>query len=135
MESRGIRNNNPGNIRWTAKDHWRGTVGQDEDGYLKFESPEMGIRAMAIVLRNYGVLHDLHTVKDIITRWAPPEENDTASYIAAVSKALGTSPTQVLRLNGTLLFLLLRAIIHHENGKDIYSDAQLVNGIAEAGSL
>lgn len=92
-----VRNNNPGNMR---------PVGSGE-GFQKFNSPEEGLAAMANDLtakitgnspamaarfgQNYSP-----TLRNVITTWAPPEENDTANYIDFVSKKTGISPDQVL---------------------------------------
>lgn len=70
--SRGIRNNNPGNIR--RGEDWKGLVrdGQDTDeAFCRFVAPEYGIRAMVLILRRYRQKHNLNTISEIIRRWAP----------------------------------------------------------------
>lgn len=87
-KTRGIRNNNPGNIRWG--DDWQGLVPQaqrTDKSFCQFIKPEYGIRAMIIILRNYQRKHRLSTISGIINRWAPTNENDTQSYINSVAKA------------------------------------------------
>lgn len=79
---RGIRNNNPGNIRHGA--NWLGlnTNGQDIDSsFCVFTAPVYGIRALAKVLINYKRIHGLNTVRQIVSRYAPPNENQTTAYI------------------------------------------------------
>ncbi|MCS3405417.1 structural protein [Pantoea sp. B566] len=120
--SRGIRNNNPGNIRWG--DEWKGLVpeGQRTDkSFCQFKAPEFGIRAMIIILRNYQSKYGLKTITGIIKRWAPPNENDTQAYIRSVAQATGTYADKPIDLTDSRkLFPLLQAIIKHENGSQPY---------------
>ncbi|MCW0316198.1 hypothetical protein NB724_001349 [Pantoea ananatis] len=120
--SRGIRNNNPGNIRWG--DEWKGLVpeGQRTDkSFCQFKAPEFGIRAIIIILRNYQSKYGLKTITGIINRWAPPNENDTQAYIRSVAQATGTDADKPIDLTDSRkLFPLLQAIIKHENGTQPY---------------
>lgn len=120
--SRGIRNNNPGNIRWG--DEWKGLVpeGQRTDkSFCQFKAPEFGIRAMIIILRNYQSKYGLKTITGIIKRWAPPNENDTQAYISSVAQTTGTDADKPIDLTDSRkLFPLLQAIIKHENGTQPY---------------
>lgn len=121
-KSRGIRNNNPGNIRWG--DEWQGLVPQaqrTDKSFCQFISPEYGIRAMIIILRNYQSKYGLKTITGIVKRWAPPNENDTQAYIRSVSTATGTDADKPIDLTDSRkLFPLLQAIIKHENGSQPY---------------
>lgn len=115
---RGIRNNNPGNIRHSAA-NWQGqSQRQPDTAFITFDSPEYGIRALARILINYQVHHHLQTVEQIINRWAPPTENLTAAYVRAVARGAGVSPTARIDLthNRALLARIVTAIISHENG-------------------
>lgn len=124
---RGIRNHNPGNIEWSAANDWRGQVGHD-GRYIIFETPHFGIRALAKLLLNYNKLYGLETVYSIISRWAPNTENNTSSYIRAVSDALGVDPLQVVDVKAYLPELV-RAVIHHENGMQPYNALQITAAI------
>ena len=133
MTARGIRNNNPGNLREPKDggDHWDGERATDDDkSFEEFDTPEHGIRALCKVLMNYYVKHDLKTVDGIIKRFAPPSENDTRAYVEVVCRRLGVLKDQEIRISrcGTLE-LLVRAIITHENGEQPYSDATILKGI------
>ena len=88
MSTRGIRNNNPANIRRGS--YWRGLVNKPTDKeFCQFVSMSWGVRALLITLRTYVVKHHLHTVREIITRWAPPTDgNNTERYIEYVEKAV-----------------------------------------------
>ena len=86
-----------------------------------FETPLWGIRAMAVIVRNYQKRHGLKSLAQIVGRWAPAGENDTAGYVAAVGKAMGVDPRAPLDLrNDATLRALIAAIIRHENGLQPY---------------
>lgn len=82
--TRGIRNNNPGNVRLSAT-RWKGQIrpGSDKE-FCVFSSMEYGIRALIVTLRTYVVNHKVNTVRKMISRWAPPNENYTETYIRYV---------------------------------------------------
>lgn len=85
---RGIRNNNPGNIR-LSKDKWQGLRERQEDSeFFQFVSIEWGYRALMRTLQNYRWRHGLQTVSDFINRWAPHTENDTGGYIRKVCREM-----------------------------------------------
>lgn len=128
-QPRGIRNNNPGNIRWDGKTQWQGLAGVDDAGFVIFDTPENGIRAMARVLASYG-RRGVVTVADIIRTWAPPNENNTPAYIASVETRTGLSAAQPVPRERLADFLA--AIIHHENGQQPYTAAQIEQGIRAA---
>lgn len=96
MEPRGIRNNNPLNIR--KGNNWKGErPHQTDKAFEEFESMEFGIRAGFIILRKYingyfGLTAKHNTIEKIIRRWAPPSENATQKYIDFVAKDMGISP-------------------------------------------
>ena len=136
-QSRGIRNNNPGNIDYNKNNQWRGQI-SIEDGvpkprFAKFDTPENGIRALAKLLLNYQRIHGLKTVREIINRWAPPVENVTSAYVTACARALGVDQSEIINLSDhRLLKLLTVAIINHENGSQPYSEFVIDTGISEA---
>lgn len=127
--SRGIRNNNPGNIRHGEK--WQGLAPEQTDkSFCVFVSPEYGIRALVRILQNYQKKHSLKTVPSIISRFAPPCENDTKSYINSVCAVLGVKPeTEISVFEDGVMMTLLKAIIRHENGSQPYSDETLLKGM------
>ena len=133
MLARGIRNNNPGNIRKGEK--WKGlSEHQTDSSFCIFVSPEYGIRALVKILLTYYKKYKLNTVKKIISRYAPPSENETESYIKSVANQLGVASDEEIDLSSVaVLAVLLRAIIRHENGEQPYSDEQILKGIHLAG--
>ncbi|MFM7945032.1 hypothetical protein [Hafnia paralvei] len=130
--ARGIDNNNPGNLEFSKSNPWEGQTGSD-GRFAKFETPEHGIRALGRNLISYQ-RQGYDTVSDIITRWAPPEDNnDTAAYIKAVCAQVGVTADQKLDVsNPDTLKKLSAAIINHENGNQPFSDQQLNTGASAA---
>ena len=89
MLPRGIRNNNPLNIRRTAKDQWQGLRAQQTD------ASEFGWRAAFYLLtRTYYHKYRLFTIRAIINKWAPPNENLTATYIQNVCQLAKIGPDE-----------------------------------------
>jgi len=128
LQPRGIRNNNPGNIRLSAQ-RWQGQKpAQSDTSFVEFESPLLGLRALMKLLLGYQLRHGLDTVESILNRFAPPHENATDNYIYAVCCDMGVKRRDVLRLqNPAVLTALAKAITHHENGRrpdgaDWYAD-------------
>lgn len=134
---RGIRNNNPGNIR--SGNAWKGLHGS-RDGFDWFVDAAHGIRAAAKLLQTYQTAHDLNTVEKIIGRWAPPEENDTGAYIMAVSIWSGFEKDEPIDLyHYDTALRILRAMFRMENGKppegeqDWYKPETYERGLRMAG--
>jgi hypothetical protein len=131
---RGIRLNNPGNIKESPGDktQWQGERATDDDPvFEEFVSPEAGIRALARILLGYQRRYGLNTVAGIINRWAPGCENDTGSYIAHVAARLGVAPDQAIDLTkADTMAGLVEAIIRHENGQQPYAREVILAGIA-----
>ncbi len=123
QQSIGIRNNNPLNLR-----KW-GDAPQ-VGGYAAFANPVDGITA-AIKNLQTPRYSGLNTISSIIGKWAPSSENNTAAYIADVSKQTGLDPdAQIDKTDPKTLAPLLSAMIRHENGKNPYSPEQIQAGIA-----
>lgn len=80
--------NNPANIRYVSKNKWIGLVGQ-ENGFCLFDTFHHGLRVLVVLLRRYIQDYDCNTVEKIISRFAPPTENNTRNYIRFVSGVLG----------------------------------------------
>lgn len=140
MELRGLRNHNPGNIDYSPANQWQGLdPTRPSDGrFCRFLSPEWGIRAMARLLRNYrrhpgqpGVGGSgIDTVTEVIHRWAPPNENNTAAYVDQVARALRVGRDTPIDLGDReVLAPLIEAIIRHENGLQPYSRELILAGV------
>jgi hypothetical protein len=109
---------------------WRGQSPQQTDAaFVQFTAMYWGVRALAVILRNYSSKHDIHTITGVILRWAPPSENDTAAYVAAVAASSGFGASDVLNFNDPVtLRALCIAIIQHENGQGV-SIFDILNGV------
>ena len=80
-ETRGVRNNNPLNIRRNPANQWQGLRPVQADKlFCQFKAMKWGLRAAIKLLDNY-IRRGAQTPRQIISRWAPPSENDTASYV------------------------------------------------------
>jgi hypothetical protein len=117
---RGIRNNNPMNVRERPNDktRWSGERATDDDpAFEEFETMEDGVRCGAKILLNYQRLYHLKTVRQILNRFAPPAENDTDSYVRHIADKMRVDSDEPvnLKIPGRMLDLVA-AIIDHENG-------------------
>ncbi|ECA4811365.1 hypothetical protein ELP00_14640 [Salmonella enterica subsp. enterica serovar Kiambu] len=129
---KGVRNNNPGNLV-ASNQGWDGELTSDGK-FSRFDTPEHGIRALAKNMRTYQNKHDLNTVSQMISKFAPPEDhNDTATYIKAVSGMMGVDPEQHIDTGdaGTLT-KLVNSIITVENGSNPYTSQQINDGVLAA---
>ncbi|SHO55131.1 virion protein [Vibrio quintilis] len=116
-QPRGVRNNNPLNIRDNGTD-WQGMCEINTDpSFVQFESAEYGFRAGARILRTY-YRSGYKTLSQMISRWAPVSENDTATYIRNVSNWTGIGPHQTVDVydRNTLSNVLL-AMSRQESGQ------------------
>lgn len=117
MPTRGLRNNNPGNIDKTVE-VWEGQeLPGSDDRFCTFSSMAYGCRALIRTLMTYHSKHGLSSVRQIINRWAPPVENNTDAYVDHVCRRLGVAPDHPLDFDNPQVYLhLARAIAYHENG-------------------
>ena len=101
MEPRGIRNNNPLNIRLSS-DKWQGqrppsNSPEGEKVFCQFSEMKWGWRAaFRLLCHTYYGKYKLRTIRDIIYRWAPPNENGTSVYIRSVAERTGINADSVL---------------------------------------
>jgi hypothetical protein len=110
---RGIRNNNPGNIRYGDFAYKHGATGRDSGGFAIFPTMDAGIAAQRALLQTY-LAQGNDTVRKVLSKYAPPSENDTTGYISEVSKKLGVGPDQ--RLSAANIDALSNAIFAREVG-------------------
>lgn len=134
---RGIRNNNPGNVR-RSNDQWQGLAAvQSDPDFFSFEGPEWGIRAVARILITYQDKRKaadgskIDTVDELIGRWAPANENDTAAYVADVRRFVDSDTIDVHRYDDARP--IVEAIIRHENGEQPYDATTINRGLELAG--
>lgn len=134
---RGVRNNNPGNIRRNPANKWQGRVPLSQNPDPEFEqfvSPAFGIRALAVLLINYQDKYNARSIRAIIKRFAPPTENDTSAYVDAVAERMRVDPDTVLDMHDYAhLRPLVEAIIAHENAGYRYPQHVIDRGLELAG--
>lgn len=109
-KTRADRNFNPLNLR--AK----GNAGRDSGGFAKYTDDESGWEAARRQLSLYYTRDKLNTINGIITKWAPPSENDTASYIKQVSKAMGVDANEKLDLSDPSVMAKLSSYMARHEG-------------------
>lgn len=131
MSTRGIRNNNPANIRLGC--NWKGLAEKQTDKeFCQFTTMTWGVRALLVTLRTYVVKYHLHTVREIITRWAPPSDgNNTEKYIEFVEDGIkNIEATKYMTLQKVdfklefqhsecILYLWAKAMCKMESGYDL----------------
>lgn len=114
---RGLRNNNPLNIRHNA-DTFQGETKGNDKSFKTFSSMPYGYRAAFVTLATY-LSRGNNTIEKIISRWAPPSENNTQAYVATVVKYSGVTADKVLTAaDGTDYILIVAAMSFVENGKN-----------------
>lgn len=129
------RNFNPGNIRPSSAYTWNGEVGAN-GGFSVFKTPEHGTRALVKNLYTSQEKHGNNSVREIISRWAPPSENNTTAYVNKVASDMGVDPDAdlgSLKNQPEVTKALTKSIIEHEGGgMGVYSDEVIDNGVAMA---
>lgn len=121
---RGIRNNNPLNIR--KGNNWQGERHpQTDPAFEEFESMTMGLRAGLKIIKNYqSVLlprnRRAYSIRKIVHRWAPPIENQTDAYVQAVAKRTGLHPDEYVPFSDRKkIVAIVEAMCRVECGVDI----------------
>ena len=99
-QPRGLRNNNPLNIRISSTP-WQGKVANNTDGqFEQFTSLELGIRAALVNIRTYIRRDRLANVQLIISRWAPGSDgNNVKAYVEVVCQRAQLKTTERLSYN------------------------------------
>ena len=117
MASRGIRNDNPFNIRH-GKSQWVGMREKQTDKqFVQFTERVYGYRAAFVLLRGY-IGKGKDTIGKIIAKWAPSSDgNNTQSYINYVSKSTGINASHALKFEDKNdLVEIVRSMAHMESG-------------------
>lgn len=116
--SRGLRNNNPGNIR--------ALPGQtaDEEGFRIYPTMDAGIVGMSEQLDRYAG-RGKNTIRDIVSTWAPSNENDTAGYISNVSQFTGIAADAQLTASDRAQ--VMAAMMRQENGRSAPGSADVAD--------
>lgn len=126
---RGIRNNNPGNIKKNNVE-WEGLSAiQTDKTFFQFNDPIYGIRALTKILRTYRNSYNIKNIWGIINRYAPPSENDTESYKNFVKEKTGLNMLEEIEFTVEGYLPVVKAIILMENGEQPYDDEIILQGM------
>ena len=133
MLSRGYRNNNPMNIRRSTS-KWKGMAPKQTDpAFVQFQTMAYGYRAAFVLLRTYRQKYGCNTIRKIITRWAPPSENNTEGYIRNVCRWTGIEADKMLAGQDANAWMkIVAAMSRMENGvearmEDVAEGWRMVN--------
>ncbi|HCS9390723.1 TPA: transglycosylase [Salmonella enterica subsp. enterica serovar 4,[5],12:i:-] len=138
-KNRNYRNNNLGNLVFANQEGatLESPNAKGEQRFARFNTPEEGIRALANQVSSYyngtsaaAGYQKLQTVSSIISKWAPPNENNTNQYIDNVSKYLGVSPNEKIDVsNPEVMTQLVRAIATKEGGNPAVNNEFIKNAL------
>jgi hypothetical protein len=114
---RGLRNNNPGNIQKSSTKYNGEIIPSTDKTFKQFKSMDYGYRAMFKLLDFYQTHYNIMTIRGMITRWAPPIENNTLSYINTVSaRSCIGEDIRITTKNHDVMIPIVEAMSFHENG-------------------
>lgn len=119
---RGIRNNNPLNIR--IGNTWLGEVADPSDpSFEQFVTMQYGVRAACVLLRRYIRHYKRTTIPAIIAAWAPACENNTDAYVKTVCSYMQLEPDVPIKYEDKdTICRLVQAMCKVENGQPISED-------------
>lgn len=124
------RFNNPVNLRYAAGYE---TASTRNGKFAVFPSLDEGVLAAAKQLQIYGT-KGINNIHDIISKWAPSNENNTKAYIGHVVNATGHSEFEKLNLNDTrTLAKLITAMSVKEGAGSRLSEEKVIQIINNAG--
>lgn len=124
--NRGLKNNNPGNIRKNSEIFLYEIEPSGDPSFKQFKTMEAGIRAIFVILNTYKNKYGINTIGGIITRWAPCSDgNNTDLYISHVEQWTGINRQKALAENDYKK--VVKAIIKQETGAN-FTDSQIEKG-------
>lgn len=134
MPTRGLSLLNPMNIMENPRIKWLGEIKPttDPEGRLcEYDTFINGIRAGALTLLAYNIEHQLLSIREMITRFAPASENPTSNYIQFVADKCAVSPDDAVDLidNIQLFQTMVNAIIQFEQGVAFCTPYQIQQGV------
>lgn len=133
---RGVRNNNPLNIRYNKRNRWKGRSATKKDkAFEEFLNPIFGFRAAFLVLHKYMTLYNLNTISQICARWAPVGDgNDVVKYVDTVSARTGIDKNLAISFaDYKTLISIVEAMSYVECGQE-FPKFQIVQGYILAAS-
>jgi hypothetical protein len=128
---RGIRNNNPTNVT-NVFGGWAGQVDTDGD-FAVFKDMSWGVRAWLLNFYSSYNNHNTTTLRQYISRFAPPNENDTTAYIQSISDYTGIQPDEQLPLDQASVTDILKGQLIVEVGDkyaEFITDKDIIDGFS-----
>lgn len=107
-------NNNPGNLKFVGQQG----ASLGSGGYASFETPEAGLAALHNQVK-LDAGRDLN-VRDFVTKYAPPSENDTELYIKQLNASLKTNDNT--KISSIPEDDLVKFIAKKESGSTVVGD-------------
>lgn len=105
---RGMRNNNPLNVRYVKSNNWAGKVegeNKRDSQFEEFVTLDYGLRAAIVLLYNYIVKNKRDCIRAIIMNWAPMTENNTINYINTVCNMTGLEMTDTVHFHAPYVMI------------------------------
>ncbi|HED6952210.1 hypothetical protein HV074_09920 [Citrobacter freundii] len=106
------RFNNPGNLRWAEGYE---TSNTKSGKFAVFPSLDEGVLAATKQLQIYAQ-RGTNTVRDIVSKWAPSNENDTEEYIRHVVRSTKFNENEKLNLNDPYVLAKLISAMASKEG-------------------
>ena len=116
---RGLRNNNPGNIRQNSDVFQGEKVPSSDQAFKQFKTMAYGYRAVFCVLRTYYRNYGLKTIRGLIERWALGDNNNTSLYVSLVSSYSGIPADDPIDIRSReQMIRIVAAMSRVENGRE-----------------
>ena len=125
---RGVRNNNPFNMKITDS-AWEGKTEGTDTTFETFSSPELGIRAaVKNTMTQVGRGND--TIRKLINVHDPASQSPDHDFVDFVARRLGVSPDEPLDMNDpSVMTAYVNAVIAFENAHHKYDPAVVEQGV------
>ena len=124
--NRGLENNNPGNIRISSQ-AWKGKIpkSQNTDGsFEQFTESFWGVRAMIKIVKGWVEKNKATTIEQIVHKYAPSKENDSASYIQFLVEKTGIPHDKKINADQLTMKSLILSMGQMESGKGSINDVE-----------
>lgn len=116
---RGIRNNNPCNIKFNSRNNWHGQL-KPKGEFCTFSDPLYGLRAAYKIIGTY-YNNGFRTIYDIISRWAPDGSVIVKNYAYYVARGCGMlSSEEINPRDADMMIKFMKGIVKFENGINPY---------------
>lgn len=133
-KTRGLRNNNPGNIIYTNGNDVGEIKPSGDDTFRQYKNMKDGVRAMFKLLAHYQTLSDVNSVSDAYAKWAAlPHDSLNLQNFGKYCRDFGVDPAQSLRYAS--LWKVGHAVVGFENSRLFPDSNSMIEGYKEAFGL